>query len=115
MKREIKIKQTLYKAISEYCSMNSIEDVDGFVERCITNGFNTIRFGSSPIDNVRREKDGVKDFDNGEKTLIGPSEEVKKPTRSRKKNPEPEAEKTSGTTEGAEKAKVRKIRIIKKD
>ena len=116
MEREIKVKQGLYKAISEYCSVNSIEDVDGFVERCIINGFNTIRFGSSPIDNVRREKDGIKDFSKNEKPAKNEGTEEGKPSRKpRKKNQGPEETNNVEAHKEGEQVKVRKIRIIKKD
>lgn len=53
---------TILKDIKNYCNLNLIDDVDGFINKCLTYGFNIIRYGVSPKDNVRREINGIKDF-----------------------------------------------------
>ena len=45
----------LEKEIKEYCKLNGINDVAGFITQCILSGFNTFRYGTSPADNIKRE------------------------------------------------------------
>ena len=45
----------LEKEIKEYCKLNGINDVAGFITQCILMGFNTFRYGTSPTDNIKRE------------------------------------------------------------
>ena len=64
MKR-IKIK--LIKEISEYCEYNNI-DINDFVNKCIDIGFNVSKYGYSPIDNMKKEKNNIKNkVENNEK------------------------------------------------
>ena len=42
--------------IEQYCSFNSIDDVEGFVSKCVTDGFSIAKYGVSPRDNKEREK-----------------------------------------------------------
>ena len=37
--------EKVMKLVSEYCKLNSIEDVDGFVKKCFDTGFNIERYG----------------------------------------------------------------------
>ena len=37
--------KTILKSVSEYCKLNSIEDVDGFVKKCFDTGFNIEKYG----------------------------------------------------------------------
>lgn len=37
--------KTILKSVSEYCELNSIEDVDGFVKKCFQSGFNIEKYG----------------------------------------------------------------------
>jgi len=41
---ELKDKKIM-QAVSEYCKLNSIEDVDGFVKKCFDTGFNIEKYG----------------------------------------------------------------------
>ena len=45
----------LENEIKEYCKLNGINDVAGFITQCILSGFNTFRYGTSPTDNIKRE------------------------------------------------------------
>ena len=45
----------LEKEIKEYCQLNNINDVAGFITQCMLMGFNTVKYGVSPQDNVKRE------------------------------------------------------------
>ena len=112
------INPTLEKSIRSYCEFNGIEDINAFANRCAAQGFNIVKFGVSPKDNIDRENNGIKDIKkNASSTkkkesrtederkqeeghpsrFVGNSEEESQPTEERKEN-----------------VKVRKIRIIKK-
>ena len=58
------LKPSLCKAIAEYCEANNIDDVNSFANRCATQGFNIVKYGLSPGDNIERENNGIKDFKN---------------------------------------------------
>ena len=37
--------KTILKSVSEYCKLNGIEDVDGFIKKCFQSGFNIEKYG----------------------------------------------------------------------
>jgi hypothetical protein len=37
--------KTILKSVSEYCKLNGIEDVDGFIKKCFDTGFNIEKYG----------------------------------------------------------------------
>lgn len=80
------------KEIKEYCKLNNINDVAGFITQCLLQGFNTFKFGTSPSDNIKREKNEIEH----------------KPTNREKKNKEQEL------TNQIE-VKKRKIKVIHND
>ena len=82
----------LEKEIKEYCKLNGINDVAGFITQCILMGFNTFRYGTSPTDNIKRE--------NGEIEF--------KPTNRERKEKQPE-------DENKIEVKKRKIKVIHND
>lgn len=47
------------KEINEYCKLNNINDIEGFITQCMLNGFNTFRYGVSPSDNIKKENGEV--------------------------------------------------------
>lgn len=111
------INPTLEKAIKSYCELNDIDDINAFANRCALQGFNIIKYGLSPKDNIERENNGTKD--------------IKKDARTRKKKESPREnegeqiekpkEELSGNKEESlsrekenQQIKVRKIQIIKK-
>lgn len=53
----------LEKEIKEYCELNNINDVAGFITQCMLKGFNIFKFGMSPGDNINRQNGIV--VDNG--------------------------------------------------
>ena len=67
------VNQTLERQIRQYCEINDIEDVNAFANRCLSQGFSIVKFGTSPKDNVERENKGIKD--------------VKKASETKKKRP----------------------------
>lgn len=113
------LKPTLCKAIEEYCKMNGIEDTNAFANRCATQGFNIVKFGLSPKDNIERENKGIKDIKNEK------SRKKKEPVT--KDEGKQEEERTIGldgnrtseeNSKPIEKEKdviVRKIAVIKKN
>ena len=111
------LKPALCKAIDEYCKMNNIEDINAFANRCATQGFNIVKYGLSPKDNVERETKGIKDIKNEKsrkKKEPSPIEEGKsvepKPTT---RKPETKEEDIKPIEE-EKKVVKRKIVVIKK-
>ena len=91
--KKITLSEKLYQDISRYCQMNDIEDVDSFITKCLMQGYNVVKFGYTPKDNLRREILGIKEPE----SVI-----TDKPIEQEDKKKEPEITK-------------RKIRVIKKD
>ena len=58
------LKPSLCKAMAEYCEANEINDINAFANRCAMQGFNIVKYGLSPGDNIERENNGIKDFKN---------------------------------------------------
>lgn len=51
----------LEKEIKEYCNLNGITDIPGFITQCLLKGFNIFRYGTSPADNVKRQRGEIID------------------------------------------------------
>ena len=109
------INPTLERQIRQYCELNEIDDVNAFVNRCATQGFNVIKFGTSPKDNVERETKGIKDIkkQNGKKETDTSRLEKQSPIE-RKESSSSKKEEIKPTEERKEGITVRKIQIIKK-
>lgn len=116
------VNPTLERQIRQYCELNEIDDINAFANRCLSQGFNIIKFGTSPRDNVEREINGIKDIKKNEtrkKKEPQPSREdeskrrveevVEESTKRREENKEKEEVKEVKTP-----VTVRKIQIIKK-
>ena len=109
------IHPTLEKSIRSYCEMNNIDDVNAFANRCAMQGFNIVKFGLSPKDNVERENNGIKDIKkhaSSSKKKEPPTEDEGEPenkgdNKRRDEFQEESQKEKKGVT-------VRKIRIIKK-
>ena len=111
---EIHLDKNLENQIKEYCEVNEIHDVEAFAIRCLKQGFNIVRYGLSPLDNINRENKGIKDFeedDSKKEPSAEDSGKQKEPKRSRNKPAEKEK---SESVEEKKPVKVRKIQIIKK-
>ena len=80
----ISIPPVISKQINEYCSLNSIDNIEGFCVECLMKGFSIEKFGNSPLDKIKME--------NGEDTEKKEQEAVK--------------------SENIKK--VRKVRVVKK-
>ena len=42
--------------IKNFCKANKIDDIDSFVDKCLLQGFNVIKYGLSPQDNFMADK-----------------------------------------------------------
>ena len=49
------------REIKEYCKVNGINNVAGFITQCLLRGFNIFRYGNSPSDNKKRESGEIED------------------------------------------------------
>ena len=120
------LKPMLCKAIQEYCELNGIEDINNFANRCATQGFNIVKYGLSPADNIKRENNGIKDLKNesrkkrkeqpgvsGEEKQREKKEDVSAIVQGKEENSEENKPKLdTGVTKPVT---VRKIRVIKKN
>ena len=108
------VNQTLERQIRQYCEMNDIEDVNAFANRCLSQGFSIVKFGTSPKDNVERENKGIKD--------VKKDSETKNKKSLQASNKEEEVlivddgvkEEIEEMKEIKTPVKVRKIQVIKK-
>ena len=110
------LKPSLCKDIDEYCKMNGIEDINAFANRCAIQGFNIVKYGLSPKDNIERETKGIKDIKNERtKKKKDPGAEDKgKQEKASRERPKTVEEEIKPAEKGKEVI-VRKIQIIKKD
>ena len=51
----ISIPSVTSKQIKEYCSINSIDNIEGFCVECLMKGFSIEKFGNSPLDKIKME------------------------------------------------------------
>lgn len=110
------LKPSLCKDIYEYCKMNGIEDINAFANRCAIQGFNIVKYGLSPKDNIERETKGIKD--NKDVKTRKKKELVPTNEGEQEQSPKSDGGKKEKEIKPAEKGKeviVRKIQIIKKD
>ena len=112
------INPTLEKSIRSYCELNEIEDINAFANRCAMQGFNIVKFGVSPKDNIDRENNGVKDIKKNA-TARTKKEPPRENKGEQKKEQEPirreePKEESKPVEERKEKVTVRKIQVIKK-
>lgn len=56
---ELKIKDELYNDILSFCKVNSIDNVEEFSLACLLKGYNIVKYGLSPKDNVKKESEPV--------------------------------------------------------
>lgn len=107
------VNQTLEKQIRQYCEINEIEDINAFANRCLSQGFNIIKYGVSPTDNKEREENGIKDFKK-KRIEKADGKNQEKPAAQERSDRE-DKEESKPTEEKKESAvTVRKIQIIKK-
>lgn len=52
---KISIPSITSKQIKEYCSINSIDNIEGFCVECLMKGFSIEKFGNSPLDKIKME------------------------------------------------------------
>ena len=51
----ISIPSITSKQIKEYCSINSIDNIERFCVECLMKGFSIEKFGNSPLDKIKME------------------------------------------------------------
>lgn len=93
---QLKVTKRISDKFKSYCDANGIDDLEQFMLRCMENGLNILMYGSSPMDALRREENGIKDYE--------------KPKRGRKKQSEDNAEVKQEVVVPSK----RKITIVKK-
>ena len=112
------INPTLEKSIRSYCEFNGIEDINAFANRCAMQGFNIVKFGVSPKDNIDRENNGIKDINknasNAKKKESRTEDERKQDERHPSRFVDNSEEESQPIEKRKENVTVRKIRIIKK-
>lgn len=77
------------KDILDYCEANGIKDTESFIVSCMLSGLAVQKYGTSPIDNIRRQNDKPDDAVKAEEPVV-----VKK-----KKSIRVTKKKDSGTTD----------------
>jgi hypothetical protein len=100
--------------------MNGIEDTNAFANRCATQGFNIVKFGLSPKDNIERENNGIKDIKNErkpkkKKELVTKDEGEQEEERPIGLDGSRTSEENSKPIEKEKDVIVRKIAVIKKN
>ena len=111
------VNTTLEKSIRSYCNLNGIEDINAFANRCAMQGFNIIKFGMSPKDNIERENNGIKDIEKNaarKEKEDTPRQDVGEQTEQKQTSSQTDEKEVKPTEERKENVTVRKIRIIKK-
>jgi len=113
--KRLYINPTIEKQIRDYCKINEIEDINAFANRCAMQGLNIMKYGTSPIDNVSRENNGIKDIkknDSKRKEVNLERQNEAKPSLEGGIEEEP----TKGGEEKKEEVRVktRRIQVIKK-
>lgn len=117
---KLDVRGFLEKSIKDYCQINNIDDIDSFSKRCLQQGFNIVKFGTSPLDNIQREKNGIFDVEKEKRTHAknkkSLAEEARELDNSKGESCGKQEEETP-TIEKEEAKKpliVRKIKVIKK-
>ena len=96
--------------IEAYCRLNQIDDVEGFKEECLRQGFNIIKYGVSPQDNFKRENN-TKSSDGG---LMDERSDIKNShSNVLQAKMEQDIPSEEGDNVVLEKTKKKKIKIIK--
>lgn len=101
----------LIQEITNFCKLNDIEDVEKQINACLRKGFNILKYGTSPIDNYKIEKN-IYGTEDGKRD--SPKEEEKCHTTDKgSSNNETEGDEQNG--ESNKKVVRRKVRIIKRN
>jgi DNA repair exonuclease SbcCD ATPase subunit len=64
----------IIKSLSEYCKLNNVEDVDGFIKKCFESGFNIEKYGllgktlNEGKKDLKTDNEGEKDLTDTRKT-----------------------------------------------
>lgn len=112
------IPKSLESDIMNFVKINEIEDINGFLVNCLRDGYNIIKYGTSPKENFKNENKPLKINKNDDYKEESNSERVEevKETPKRRGRPRKETRKEESlpTEEVEEPVKPKKkIRIIK--
>lgn len=100
----------LIKEITEFCYLNNIEDVEKQINACLHKGFDILKYGTSPIDNYKIEKN-IYGTENRKRD--SPKEDKELHTTNKgSSNDEKKSDEQDGETN--KKVVRRKVRIIKR-
>lgn len=112
------IERDILAKIKTYCELNEISDINGFINKCLLQGFSIVKYGISPSDNSNREHYGIKEFENiitHEQKKDLKAKEIREQDESNANNGINEEKKeVKPVKEGKESIKTKKIRVIKK-
>jgi len=113
----ITLPKSLENDIMNFCKLNDIEDINFFLTKCIIDGFNIMKYGHNPLENMENENKPLKIEIHDDKEEIKPSrveDAQPKKKRGRPRKTETEKEAIKQVEEAKEPVKPkRKIRIIK--
>ena len=73
----ISIPPIISKQINEYCSLNSIDNIEEFSIKCLMKGFSIEKFGNSPLDKIKMETGNREDTEKKEQESVK-NENIKK-------------------------------------
>ncbi len=122
----IQVNNSLERAITVYCKANGIDDIDTFANNCMRQGFNIVKYGISPKDNIEREDKGIVDVNTFNSYEPTREEKIE---REHEESSELCGEQMLGRQEGNKRraiedtqvkevkkaVRVRKVKVIKKD
>ena len=112
------IERDILAKIKTYCELNEISDINGFINKCLLQGFSIVKYGISPSDNSNREIHGIRELEgiivNEEKKDIKGEDVGKQDEPNTNGKSREDKKEVKPTKEGKEPIKTRKIRVIKK-
>ena len=113
---EINLPRVLENDIKSFCKLNEINDIDAFLITCLRNGYNIVKYGTSPKENFNNENKplSIESYDTEKVDVKAVEGEPKKKPGRPKKQPTNSEEISKSIEEKEEPIKPkRKIRIIK--
>lgn len=81
----ITIPKSLETDIMNFTKINNIENINEFLVKCLRDGYNIVKYGTSPKDNFNNENKPLKDYESTEESNIEGLEKTKKKSSGRPK------------------------------
>ena len=63
-------RQQVEKDIKEYCNLNGISDIESFTTTCMMRGLAIFKYGTSPVDNIKRQNEKPQEQDKKEEPVV---------------------------------------------